>query len=302
MILPLTILEIHRILRAILSGLTKQKQKRKGLMTNSPLTSQLEGQAIQAAKNQDWQTAISVNQQLIDDNPENIQAYIRLGVAQVQLGKVKEAKHAFNQALELDKTNQLAKKHLVKLQNNQTIVLSTLPADEQFIEEPGKTKTVELHRLAGKDQLENLSVGQVCELKPKNRFIAIEVNKTYIGALPEDISSRLTKLMKGGNQYVCYIRSVSPTSCTCSVFIKEILRSAEQEFIHSFPINKNQLATLNDMYADDNFTFEMEDIPLQIVETDNDEERTSADAFPLDEPEHEEMQEENEPDNNDNDN
>lgn len=267
-------------------------------MTNTSISSQLEEQAIQAAKNQDWQSAIQLNEQLITDNPEHVQAYIRLGVAQVQLGEKDAAKQAFTQALHLDKSNQLAKKNLQKIENNQTIVLSTLPADEQFIEEPGKTKTVELHRLAGKDQLEKVSVGQLCELKPKNRFIAVEINKTYIGSLPEDISSRLTKLMAGGNQYVCYVRSTSLASCTVSVFIKETHRSPEQEFVHSFPINKGQLAAINDMYGDDNYTFEMENIPLQIVETDNDEEHAAPDGFPLDD---NDQPEENHDDNDDND-
>jgi tetratricopeptide (TPR) repeat protein len=272
-------------------------------MTNTSLSSQLEEQAIQAAKTQDWPSAINYNQQLIEENSENIQAYIRLGVAQVQLGQIEEAKVAFNQALQFDKSNQLAKKHLQKLQNNQTITLSTLPADEQFIEEPGKTKTVDLHRIAGKDQLEGLSIGQVCELKSKNRFIAIEVAHTYIGSLPEDLSARLTKLMKGGNEYVCYLRSISPSSCSCSVFIKETFRSKDQEFVNSFPVAKNQLTAINEMYADDNYAFEIENIPLQMVETDNDEERIATDAFPIDDAEHpEELQEDSEPDNNDNDN
>lgn len=272
-------------------------------MTNTFLSSHLEEQAIQAAKNQDWQAAIQCNEQLIADNAENVQAYIRLGVAQVQLGEKNAAKQAFAQALTLDKSNQLAKKHLQKLENNQTIVLSSLPADEQFIEEPGKTKTVDLHRLAGKDQLEKVSVGQLCELKPKNRFIAVEVNKTYIGSLPEDISSRLTKLMAGGNEYICYVRSTSLTSCAVSVFIKEIRRSPEQEFIHSFPINKGQFATINDMYGDDNYTFEMENIPLQIVETDNDEEQSAPDSFSIeDNDQPEEMHDDNDNDNDDKDN
>jgi len=274
-------------------------------MTNTSLVAQLEEKAIQAAKSQNWQAAIDVNKQLIEENAENIQAYIRLGVAQAQIGLLKDAKHAFTQTLELDKTNQLAKKHLLRLENNQSIMLSSLPSDEEFIEEPGKTRTVELHRLAGKELLEKLSVGQVCELKSKNRFISAEVNKVYIGSLPEDLSARLTKLMKGGNQYVCYIRSISSTNCSCSVFIKEISRSVDQEFINSFPVSKSSTNALNEMYADDNYSFEIEDIPLQIVETDNDEERTVGDNFrpaPDDgEREREEPEDNNEPDNNNND-
>jgi len=214
---------------------------------------------------------------------------IRLGVAQAQLGENKKAKEAFQQALEHDKSNQLAKKHLQKLQNNQTITLSTLPSDEQFIEEPGKTKTADLHRLAGKEQLDGLSVGMVCDLKPKNRFISVEVSGKYIGSLPEDLSSRLSKLIKGGNTYICYIRSVSMNSC--GVFIKELERSPNQEYVNSFPVAKSQMATINDMFTDESIPLEMEDIPLQIVETDTDEERTSTDSFQIEEPEHPEESE-----------
>lgn len=271
-------------------------------MTNTSLIAQLEEQAIQAAKTQDWNAAINVNRQLIEENAEDIQAFIRLGVAQVQLSQIAEAKQSFTQALALDKSNQLAKKHLLKLENNQTITLSTLPDDEQFIEEPGKTKTVELHRLAGREQLEKLSVGQTCELRSKNRFISVEANKTYIGSLPEDLSSRLSKLIHGGNVYACYIRSISPTNCTCTVFIKEVSRSAEQEFVNSFPVMKNSSSALNEMYADDNYAFEIEDIPLQIVETDNDEERGATDAFPIDDEDHREEPEENDRENNNDDN
>ena len=239
---------------------------------NTPTDHQL--LAIQAAKAHEWHTAIEHNLALLEENPEDIGAKIRLGVAYAQLDQIKEAKKAFTEVLELDKSNQLVKKHLEKLKNHQTISLSALPADEQFIEEPGKTKTVELHRLAGKDQLEQLSVGQICTLKPKNRFVSVEVGKTYVGSLPEDLSARLTKLMKGGNVYICYIRSVSHSSC--SVFIKETVRSKEFEYVNSFPSSKSQITTINDMFlAEDNLELQREGdfVPPQIVVTDEDEEK-----------------------------
>jgi hypothetical protein len=239
-------------------------------------------QAIQAAKNQNWPEAIALNQQILADNPQDIPALIRLGVAQAQIQELKEAKKAFEKVVELDKSNLLARKHLLKLKNNQTISLSTLPANEEFIEEPGKTKTAELHRLASKEQLDKFRVGQVCQLKPKSRFISVEIDKTYLGSLPEDLSARLSKLMQTGNEYACYIRSLSPTSCT--VFIKETIRSKVNAFTNSFIVQKSQIATLNDMFlADDTMPLQIEDIPLQIVETDTDEEKTPED-FSLEEP------------------
>src|SRR5579859_89735 len=242
----------------------------------------LQLQAVQAAKNQNWDGAIEHNLAILADNPTDVGALTRLGVAYAQIGKLKEAKKAFTQVLELDKSNQLAKKHLEKMKNNQAISLSSLPANEQFIEEPGKTKTVELHRLAGKEQLENLGIGQMCELKPKNRFVSVEVGKTYVGSLPEDLSSRLTKLMKGGNEYICYIRSVSPIAC--SVFIKETRRAKDFEYMNSFPVMKNQNAAINDMFLVDDNVQLMDDVPVSIVDTDTDEGVKSIDTFHNDEP------------------
>jgi tetratricopeptide (TPR) repeat protein len=259
--------------------------KQKGIRMNTNV-SVLEQQAIQAAKTQDWPSAIDYNTQIIEMNPEDVGGLIRLGVAYAQVGNIKEAKKLFTQTLEIDKSNSLAKKHLQKLNNKQTISLSTLPADEQFIEEPGKTKTVELHRLAGKDQLDEIAIGQSCQLKSKNRFISVEVGKTYVGSLPEDLSARLAKLMKSGNEYSCYIRAISSTSC--SVFLKETVRSTENEFVNSFPVQKSQLATINDMFlADENIALQMEDdyIPPQIVDTDTDEEKT-LDSLPMNDDQH----------------
>lgn len=227
--------------------------------------------AIQAAKEQNWDAAIAHNQAIIQEQPSEVPALIRLGVAYAQQGKTTLAKQSFTEALTFDKSNQLAKKHLEKLKNHQQISLSHLPEGEQFIEEPGKTKTVELHRLAGKELLEKLTLGQSCELKMKNRFISVEAEKKYVGSLPEDLSSRLTKLMKGGNTYACYISSV--TCHSCSVFLKELQRAKEFEFVNSFPPIRNQAMSLTDMYLDDDVAFELiEAVPPQIVTGAYDEE------------------------------
>ncbi len=250
-------------------------------MNNIPIPT-LENQAIQASKNQDWEQALSLNLAILEQEDINVPALMRSGIAYIQLDKKAKAKEAFEQVLVIDKSNALAKKHLLKLKNNQKIILSRLPSNEEFIEEPGKSKTVELHRLAGKEQLESLSVGQECTLKSKNRFISVESNKVYIGSLPEDLSARLSKLINSGNTYACYIQSLSSTSCT--VFIKEMSRSKHNQFIHSFPVAKSQLGGLNDMYlSDDTIPLQMEDIPLQMVETDTDDEK-APDRFDIDEP------------------
>ncbi len=220
-------------------------------------------QAIQAAKNQEWQKALDYNTQIIEIDNKDIAAFNRLGLAQLQLGGKKQAIEAFQSALGIDKSNNIANKHLKALKKNQNIKVPAF-STSNFIEEPGKTKTVELHRLACKDLLNELNVGTLCQLVPKNRYISIEANSKYIGALPEDLSFRLTKLIKTGNDYICQVRSVS--SCNCVVFLKETKRSKRNQNINSFPLVKTKITTINDV--DD--TFLKDDVPVQIVETDND--------------------------------
>lgn len=233
----------------------------------------LQQKAITAAKQQDWQAAVDFNLSLLEYRPKDLGALNRLGVAYSQLGKPKKAQGAFKKVLDFDKSNSLAKKHLENLKKKQQ---ANIPAfsKQHFIEEPGKTKTVELHRLAGKQVLQKLSVGQSCILKPKSRYISVETEEgIYIGALPEDLSYRLSKLIKTGNLYSCLVRSCS--SCECNVYLKEEQRSRRNEHHNSFPLNKSTSTAVNDI---DETVLLKENIPVEIVHTDHDTEKTLDDV------------------------
>lgn len=237
----------------------------------------LQLQAVTAAKNSNWQKAIAFNEEMLAIDPKDIGALNRLGLAYIQIGKTAKAKKTFRQALKIDSSNPIAQKNLDKLKNKQ----STLPSfsKEHFIEEPGKTKIVELHRLASKNVLTSLAPGSECTLKIKNRYIAIESDKKYIGTLPEDLSFRLTKLINRGNQYECFIHSISTKSCQVYAYLKEVTRSKRNNNILSFPASKNSIATINDI--DEKFLLE-NDIPMEIVSTDTDAEITIDNIQPQD--------------------
>lgn len=230
--------------------------------------SKLRAQAISAAKNSDWTTAIDTNKQILLDTHNDINALNRLGLAYMQIGEISDAKEAFKKTLELDKTNNIAKKQLERISSKQTAVAPSFTRD-YFIEEPGRTKIVELHRLAGKQVMDRLASGQNCNLVLKKRFISIETDDgTYIGALPEDLSFRLSKLVSTGNTYTCRVHSTSNN--ICSVYLKEQTRSKRNEDIHSFPLNKLAINHLSEM--DDRFLLEDEDIPVQAIDGESEEE------------------------------
>ena len=234
--------------------------------------SSIKQKAITAAKHGDWEQAIEANLQILDQNDHDTLALNRLGVAYLQLGKNSDAKKTFQRVMELDKANIIAQKHLKNLKEKQS-PLKIGFSKQHFIEEPGKTKIVELHRLSGKQVLLTLSVGDECELILKKRYISVECHGQYVGSLPEDISFRLSKLIKSGNQYLCTVHSIS--HCACTIFLKELKRSRKNRNIHSFPTLKGGQSGMQDI--DDRLLLE-DDIPVEITNHDLDIEKTLEDV------------------------
>ncbi len=225
----------------------------------------LRQEAINAAKNSNWSEAISINQEIIEHYGNDLEAMNRLGLAFLKNGQENEAKKVFKQVIELDKSNIIANKHIEKIKNKEASIDIVFDQNNDFIEEPGKSKIVTLHRLTGKDQLKKLKVGQACFLQLKNRYISIidEASK-HIGALPEDISFRLSRLIGNGNEYRCIIYKVNDKQCL--IQIKETFRSKKNEQVVSFPSK----AQANIVLPDD-FILE-EDIPFEVTGEEEDEE------------------------------
>jgi len=225
----------------------------------------LRQEAINAAKNSDWPKAISINQEILQAYGNDLEAMNRLGLAFLKNKQENEAKKTFRQVLDIDKSNIIANKHLEKIKNKESSADIIFDQNNDFIEEPGKSKIVTLHRLAGKDQLKKLKVGQACFLQLKNRYISlIDENNKHIGALPEDISFRLSRLISNGNEYRCVIYKVSDKQCM--VQVKETQRSKKNEQVVSFPCKAQ-----GNLVLPDDFILE-EDIPFEVIGEEDEEE------------------------------
>lgn len=182
----------------------------------------LKNQAIQTALQGDWTSAIALNEQILEEEPNDIDTLNRLGFALLSLGNNKDAKTVYERVLSLDMKNPVAIRNLKRLGDGKTkrvIVLNNL-----FIEEPGKTKVIDLLNIADKKVVSCLRSGEMLALRIKrNRLFAIDTENQYIGMLPDDISQRLTKFMDAGNQYEAYVRTVDHSKV--SIFIRETIRS-----------------------------------------------------------------------------
>jgi len=209
-------------------------------------TDGLAKQAVKAAIKGNWQKAVDINRQLIKEDPQNIAALNRLGRAYWELDKIEQAQKTYRRVLVLDPYNLIAAKNLQRLAK-QRKKLTKKKIDYQsnlFLEEPGKTKTIKLIKLASAEILSEIRNGQSVKLEPKKRTIsATTEDNIYLGTLPDDLSLRLIKLMKGGNRYQAFVKAVDRNNL--EIFIREVFRSKRFHNLPSFfPSGSNYLSYL----------------------------------------------------------
>lgn len=190
--------------------------------------------AINAALNCDWKKAAQINQQIIKEQPTNIEALNRLGFAYLNLSIEKKAKSAFDKVLKLDPSNPIAVKNLKKLKSisknstsnrfsSQACLRRQVVSPKVFLEEPGITKIVNLINLTSKEVLSSLSCGQeVILLIKKNRIEIRSFDNQYLGILPDDLAFTIKRFILQGNKYVAFIKTVDDDLLT--VIIRETYR------------------------------------------------------------------------------
>lgn len=188
----------------------------------------LTAEAIQAALSQNWPSAISANTSILKEDKHNIDALNRLGFAHLQSGQFTAARETFEKVIKLDRYNQIASRNLKKLTTIKRKDLDRSAGHSisplMFLEEPGKTKIAPCVNLAPLTVLSTLTAGQEVSLKAKNHCVEIrDSHGSYLGALPDDLSYRMIKLLKAGNTYQVYVKGFGKNLLT--VFIREEKRS-----------------------------------------------------------------------------
>lgn len=186
-----------------------------------------------------WNDAVNANLEVLKTNPEDTEALCRLARAYAELGKIEDARYATNKVLSIDPTNQIAGKFLEKLKLAKSITssVSSPTCTESFLEEPGKTKIIQLMNISGPENFINLDPGEEVKLVPYTHRVAVTtIDGRYIGRLPDDFSARIKFLLKRGNKYQTLIKSVSTKEIT--IFIREIEKSPDMDGSPSFPPEK----------------------------------------------------------------
>jgi len=181
----------------------------------------LKTQAIQTALTGDWQKAIDLNQLILQEEPEDIDTLNRLAFAFLSTGNPKDAKSLYEKVLALDMQNPIATRNLKRLYDVNAKKVITI--NNLFIEEPGKTKVMDLLNIADKKVISHLRSGERLDLRIKrSKIFSYDLDNQFIGMLPDDTCQRLIKFMEAGNEYEAYVRTVD--SNKVSIFIREIKR------------------------------------------------------------------------------
>jgi tetratricopeptide (TPR) repeat protein len=192
-------------------------------------------QAIQTALNGNWEVAITINEEILSENPTDIETLNRLAFAYTVSGRVKDAKQTYERVLEIDIFNPIALRNLKRLgeftpgkaANGFQI------CNDMFLEESGKTKILSLLNTAQPKLLKSLQVGQVLQLSIKRlKIFVLDAEHQYIGMLPDNIGKRLIKFINGGNVYEVYVKSVDLHNVV--VFVKEKKKAARFKNQSSF--------------------------------------------------------------------
>lgn len=197
------------------------------------MTKDLKTLAIEAALQNDWATAIKLNQEILSLDPNDVETLSRIAFAFMEKGELEKARKSYHKILSLDHFNPIAVKNLKKLSSLKPRVfrkrqnaLTSLHANiaNLFLEEPGKTKVVKLKNLAESHIISQLRPGDMVTLSLKRRSIFVLDKNVYLGALPDDVAHRLIRFMKHGNQYEAYVKSVERNQLT--ILIREVERAS----------------------------------------------------------------------------
>jgi tetratricopeptide (TPR) repeat protein len=195
----------------------------------------LKTQAIQTALIGDWSNAIACNRKILEEDPSDIDALNRLAFAFASSGDVKEAKNIYQKVLSLDNQNPIAVRNLKRLAGggNTKAPGAFNKVNNIFIEEPGKTKVIDLINVAEQKIISRLNSGECLELSEKRmKIFVLDSDKQFIGMLPDDLGKRLIKFMEGGNKYEAYVKTIDNHRVT--VFVKETVRASRFKYQSSF--------------------------------------------------------------------
>jgi hypothetical protein len=196
-------------------------------------------EAVQLAVEARWDEAVDLNRYIIDNFGADEGAQNRLGKSLTELGRLEEAKVAYDTSLAINPMNPVARKNAAKLDGlinaKEAMKGGQVKVDlSLFVEEMGKTTTTTL-RAPAEDVCSRVAPGDIAELRVDGDGIEIDtVRGVRVGSLEPKLARRLLKFIQGGNRYQAGITSCDGS--TVKVIVRETYQDAKFAGRPSFPI------------------------------------------------------------------
>lgn len=202
---------------------------------------QLAQQAIALAVQSRWEEAAEANRQIVEVAPEDAEAYNRLGKAYTELGRVADARQAYENALRADPANLIAQRNLERLSRISESEAADLAKKASrkldprfFMEETGKTALVMLESRAQPEVLATVTAGEQVNLEQQDgQLLVTTADGTTLGRVDEQLSTRLSRLIQTGNQYQAGVVGVDDNGVR--IIIRETYQAPENVGRISFP-------------------------------------------------------------------
>lgn len=186
------------------------------------LRKQMSEQAVKLAVSGRWDDAASLNREFVRLFPDDAEGYNRLGKSLTELGQVSEARQCYGKALEIDPTNQIARRNLDRLATLKDAAGTSAPSQldtRMFIEETGKA-AVTILQAVDPALAATLDAGDLVELRQQGNAVNVHTMAgDYVGMVEPRVGLRLARMMEGGNRYSAAL--VSVTGNEIKVIIRE---------------------------------------------------------------------------------
>ena len=206
--------------------------------------SQYGDDAVQLAIAGKWDEAAKLNKFIIESFGTDEETQNRLGKALSELGKLKEAKAAYEVALKLNPMNSIAKKNAARinalLHQKEGLKVGGTKVDlNLFVEEMGKTVITTLDNPPGSDICSKVAAGDVAELRIDGDGVVAETSRgVKLGLLEAKLARRLIKFMRGGNRYQAGVMSCEGTAV--KLIVRETYQDPKFAGKPSFPMRRKR--------------------------------------------------------------
>lgn len=151
--------------------------------------------AIKAAFNQNWDEAIELNNQILEQDENNIDALLRSGLAYLQVQNYKLAKNSYAKVLELDPINRIALDKMKQVKEKKTEDF-VIPDNDSLLKEPGSSIEISVDILTKGITAEKFKFDEELILKVNGKTMSVHRNdekQSLLNYVPDQVVKGIIK-------------------------------------------------------------------------------------------------------------